>query len=56
MVLAGRTQITDDRTFGIVILNANTEQEARQRMENDPTVKGGVMQAELYPFRVAVAS
>lgn len=54
VVLAGRTQTADSDTFGIVILNANSEAEARQRMERDPAVKGGVMRAELYPFRVAV--
>jgi uncharacterized protein YciI len=54
VVLAGRTQTADPGTFGIVILNANSEDEARQRMEGDPAVKGGVMRAELYPFRVAV--
>ena len=54
VVLAGRTQTADDMTFGIVILNADTEEEARQHMESDPAVEGGVMHAELYPFRVAV--
>jgi uncharacterized protein YciI len=56
VVLAGRTQTADPKTFGIVILNVGSEQEARQRMENDPSVKHGVMRAELYPFRVAVAA
>ncbi len=56
VLLAGRTQTADPKTFGIVILNAGSEQEARQRMENDPSVKRGVMRAELYPFRVAVTT
>lgn len=54
VVLAGRTQTADDTTFGIVILNADTQEEARQHMQSDPAVEGGVMHAELFPFRVAV--
>ena len=54
VVLAGRTQTADDTTFGIVIINSDSEEEARQHMESDPAVEGGVMHAELFPFRVAV--
>jgi len=56
VVLAGRTQTNDDTTFGIVILNAADEAAARAVMENDPAVKGSVMHATLFPFRVAVQS
>ena len=54
VVLAGRTLHTDETSFGIVILRANSEQEARAVMENDPAVKGGVMCADLYPYRIAL--
>jgi uncharacterized protein len=54
VVLAGRTQTNDETTFGIVILNAAGEAAARAVMENDPAVKGSVMHATLFPFRVAV--
>ena len=54
VVLAGRTQTADDTTFGIVIINSDSEEEARQHMESDPAVEGGVMHAKLFPFRVAV--
>ena len=54
VVLAGRTQNNDESTFGIVILNAADEAAARAVMENDPAVKGSVMHATLFPFRVAV--
>ena len=55
VILAGRTLNTDASTFGIVILRAASEPEARAMMENDPAVKRGVMRAEFYPFRVALA-
>jgi uncharacterized protein YciI len=55
VVLAGRTLTTDERTFGIVILAAESEAAARDLMDEDPAVAHGVMRAELYPFRIAVA-
>jgi uncharacterized protein YciI len=54
LVLAGRTLNTDASSFGIVNLKAGSEQAARAIMENDPGVKGGVMCAELYPYRIAL--
>ncbi|HKX37961.1 MAG TPA: YciI family protein [Burkholderiales bacterium] len=52
--LAGRTTEDDDRTIGLVLLSASSEEEAREIMANDPAVAQGVMRAELHPFRVAV--
>ena len=54
VILAGRTLNTDKSSFGIVIFKANSEEEARERMNDDPAVKQGVMRAELYPYRVAL--
>ena len=54
VVLAGRTLNTDESSFGIVILNAESEPAAREIMRNDPAVKFGVMSAELFPYRVAM--
>ncbi|MFS0862936.1 YciI family protein [Fredinandcohnia sp. 179-A 10B2 NHS] len=54
VVLAGRTLNDDESTFGIVILQTNSEAEAREIMEYDPAVKKGIMNAELYPYRVAL--
>jgi uncharacterized protein YciI len=54
VVLAGRTLNTDESTFGIVILNASSDEAARVIMNNDPAVKNGVMCGELYPYRTAV--
>jgi uncharacterized protein len=54
MVLVGRTQNNDARTLGIAIFRAESEAAARRIMENDPAVIHGVMQAELFPFRIAL--
>ena len=40
-----------DGPFGLVVLEAETEDEARGLMEADPSVLAGVQTAELYPFR-----
>jgi uncharacterized protein YciI len=54
LILAGRTLNTDESSFGIIIFNAKSEEQARMIMESDPAVVQGVMQAELYPYRVAL--
>lgn len=54
VLLAGRTMTTDETTFGIVIFEAEDEASARAVMEGDPAVKGGVMTAALFPFRIAL--
>ena len=53
VLLFGRTQNSDANTFGITIFRAASEDEARSIMNSDPAVKGGVMRAELYPYKVA---
>lgn len=53
VLLFGRTQNSDGTTFGIAVFRAESEDEARSIMNNDPAVKGGVMRAELYPYKVA---
>jgi uncharacterized protein YciI len=55
VLLAGRTLTTDERTFGIVVFTADSEAAARALMDGDPAVAGGVMRAELYPFRLVLA-
>ena len=54
LILAGRTQTMDENTFGVVILQVETEEEAIRLMNHDPAVKEGVMTAELFPYRVAL--
>ncbi len=54
VILAGRTQNKDCSSFGIVIINAGSDQEARNIVENDPSVKAHVVRAELYPYKIAL--
>jgi uncharacterized protein YciI len=54
MILVGRTQNNDERTMGLAIFRAESDQAAHEIMINDPAVKNGVMRAELFPYRVAL--
>lgn len=52
VILAGRSQ--DGVGPAIVILEAASEAEARNFMQNDPFVASGLMRASLHPYRVAL--
>lgn len=52
LILAGRTLTQDPN--GIVILEVDSEEEARDLMESDPAVEEGIMTAELFPYRTAL--
>lgn len=54
LILAGKTKGMDEKTFGIVVLEAENEMEARKRMEEDPGVYTGIMGAELFPYHVVL--
>jgi uncharacterized protein len=54
VILAGRTLTTDEQSFGIVIFNATSEEAALALMNNDPAVRHRVMDARLFPYRVAL--
>ena len=56
VMLAGRTQTADEETFGLVILEADSEAAARLLMASDPAVAGGAMTARLFPYQIAVLS
>jgi uncharacterized protein YciI len=56
VLLAGRTLNTDPSSFGIVIVEAESKEAARQIMLSDPAVVKGVMRAEIFPFRIALCS
>jgi uncharacterized protein YciI len=43
-----------DGPFGIVVLEAADEAEAREVVEHDPSVRLGIQTAELYPFDVVL--
>lgn len=43
-----------DGSFGIIVFNARDMDEAKTIMEQDPSVKARIMEAELHPFRVSL--
>ena len=51
LVLAGPCL---DTAFGIAIYYADSEEEARKIMENDPAIKAGIMTCELHEFSIAL--
>jgi uncharacterized protein YciI len=52
VVFAGRCY---DGPFGLVVLDARNEEEARQLMAQDPSIRAGVQSADLYPFTTFLA-
>jgi uncharacterized protein YciI len=56
VLLAGRTLNTDPSSFGVVILETQSEKDAQELMDKDPAVHAGVFCAELYPYRIALVS
>jgi uncharacterized protein YciI len=51
-IIVGRTPTVDSTTFGMVIIEAGSIEQARQIMQSDPIVQEGLFTAELFPFRV----
>ena len=54
VILAGRTTESLDKTFGLVIFEADSETAARDFMHSDPAVMAGLMNATLHPYAVAL--
>ncbi len=54
LILAGKTDGLNEKTFGIVLFEAGSDEEAQTIMQNDPAVRKGIMRAELFPYRVAL--
>ncbi|MGG4168850.1 YciI family protein [Rossellomorea vietnamensis] len=54
VILAGRTLNEEENAFGIVVFEADDEEQARAMMEEDPVVKEKIMTADLFPYRVAL--
>lgn len=52
-ILFGRTQTTDEDTFGIVIFEAEDERSATEFMRADPAVSTAVMEARLWPYAIS---
>jgi uncharacterized protein YciI len=43
-----------DKTFGVVVIRAKTDEGAREFMLNDPSVSNNVMMAELHPMKISL--
>lgn len=56
VLLAGRTLNTDRSSFGLVIFQAESEKAAQAIVDHDPAVKQQVMNATLFPYRIALAN
>jgi len=54
VILAGRTTESLDKTFGLVIFEADNEAAAREFMLSDPAVVAQLMTATLHPYAVAL--
>lgn len=54
LILAGKTGGMDEKTFGIVIFEADSDEGAKLIMKSDPAVAEGIMKAELFPYNVAL--
>ncbi|MBS1701324.1 MAG: hypothetical protein JST12_06675 [Armatimonadetes bacterium] len=54
MLLAGRTFGPVEKTIGIGIIAAESDEEAQIIVDSDPAIVNGVMTAELQPYRVAL--
>lgn len=54
VILAGRTSEAPDKTFGLVIFEAEDEEAARLFMQSDPAVVANIMSATLHPYSVAL--
>jgi uncharacterized protein len=54
VIFAGRTSEPLDKTFGLVVFEADDEAAAKQFMDGDPAVIAGVMTATLHPYRLAL--
>ena len=54
IIFVGRTLNIDENAMGLAVFRAESEDAARQIMNDDPAVKKGVMTATLYPFKVVL--
>lgn len=52
-IFFGRTQTADEKSFGLYLFLAESDTQAREVIEADPGVSGGIMTPELYPYHVA---
>lgn len=54
VILAGRSSEPLDKTFGLVVFEADSDSAAKAFMNADPAILAGVMSATLHPYSVAL--
>lgn len=54
VIMAGRTMEPGDKTFGLVLFEADTADAAQAFAESDPAVHAGVMTVEVHPFALVL--
>jgi len=53
IVIAGPS-INGEKSFGLIVLEVENEEEARKIMEGDPSYKAGVQKGEVLPFTISL--
>ncbi|RXK56149.1 hypothetical protein ESB00_09830 [Oleiharenicola lentus] len=53
-IVVGRTLEPGDKTFGLVIFEADNAEQAKKFAESDPAVVGGIMTVEVRPFALVL--
>lgn len=53
-IVVGRTMEAGDKTFGLVIYEADNAEAAQAFAESDPAVVGGIMTVEVRPFALVL--
>jgi len=54
LLLAGKTTGQDENTFGVVIFQAENNEEANDIMNSDPAILKGIMTGKLWEYSTAV--
>ncbi len=54
LIFAGRTQVEDSKTIGLVLLYADSLEEATTIMQEDPAIKENIMTGEIAPYMTAI--
>ncbi|HVO74010.1 MAG TPA: YciI family protein [Ignavibacteriaceae bacterium] len=54
LITAGRTDVENAKTFGIVVFEADSFEDAVNIANEDPAVKAGIMSVEVFPFHLAL--
>ena len=54
-IFAGRTLVTDESGFGIIVVRAESEAAAQKIIDDDDLVKAGLVWGTVFPFQVVTS-